>query len=317
LVLNSHDEGVLGVEPSPTISIIDHNSYLPVDLARKGLSRPDPELTAAIRKSVYLQFLAELASSNFDSPSQLIEWWEKSDFPISGSGWVPFLFGRSGFCILDRTMIHALSLKRLLVQKLGILNLKSQLEDDFFDSETCTVLRTEGHSSSKTSILEQLKETWYYNKIPVFGATGRSHEIYFADRYFVLEKKIFSSLFSLANRPSYLNAMADTALTFKVKDKEYVIVSRFSNLSNERVRTFAQFCRRTFRPSSGQPIVEPIILWENYSSSYNQISPASEAWRQFFEVTFLPYRSAERASLVKKARDWAATRAGSYTRSAA
>jgi hypothetical protein len=132
-----------------------------------------------------------------------------------------------------------------------------------------------------------------------------------------LEKEIFTSLFTLANKPNYLNAMAGSGFTFKVKDTEYIIVSRFSDMSSARLHPFAEFCRRAFISTDGRPTEEPIILWENYSSGYNKISPASEAWRQFFEVTFLPYRSSERAHLVKKARDWAAAHAGIDARSAA
>lgn len=121
---------------------------------------------------------------------------------------------------------------------------------------------------------------------------------YFSSKYLVFEKEIFDDLLSLAKSPAYLKEMRLNALSFKIGRKDYLVLSRTHNVHSEEIRRFADYCKRTLQNERRAMVGDPIILWEQYSNEYHQITLASEVWRRSFDVGILPYGAKERARIV-------------------
>jgi len=298
LVLND-DYSLLSVSPPPTISIIDHNAYLPVDLARKSLSRPDSELSEAIKRSIYRQLITEIVTADFNSASELIEWWKTCDLPIQEGGWIPFLFNKVGFCLLDRALMNSVGVNRLIVQKLEDEDrIEQRLADSFCERSTCIALQNRNYDSTgKTALLSSVQGGSYRSNLPTWER--RAHDPYFSDQFFVFEKQALDDVLTLANAPNYLREMKERGFRFKANKTEYIIISRFSNIKGVVVEELANFVKRN-PTSESRTRREPMILWEHYSSDYDKETLVSKLWESCFEEILVPYNHDMRIKSLRK-----------------
>jgi hypothetical protein len=299
LLIEEARYGLLGIYPPPTVSIVDHNANLPVDLARKGSSRPDPELLGALERSVYNRLIEEIALSDINSATGVIEWWRGSDFPISGGAWFPFLFGSAGFCLLDRALLHLLKLKKLIIQtQTSMAHLERQLRDKFCESTTCIAFNAHQPSSARTGLLNYIQASYYESNLPKWH-DRRAEPSYFTKPYLLLEREAAKSLLTLARTPNYVKRMASEGLPFEAKNKEFIIVSDSSNFEGTQIKDLVAFHKRTLK-SERSSNYEPLALYVDYSSKYNEATLVSDIWLKSFDGVLLPYDRQERLRCIKK-----------------
>lgn len=301
LVLDDHQYSLLEIAPAPTISIVDHNAYLPVDLARKGLSRSDDELTDAVRRSIYSKLVEEITDGDFNSATELVEWWAESDFPVALGGWTPFILAKNGFCLFDRALLHSLKIKRMFVYRNTAANIGRQLSDPSFVSGDGLVLRRDRNSRGKTGLLRHLQDSYYQSNFPEWESRNETREpALFSDQYLVFDQDVFDQILTLANIPKYAQQLANDGHKFRLGKRELLIVSRYSNVSDASVRELTEFFKRTLDPK--MPLFDPVVVWKNYASDGERFSALSQVWSSCFTDTLIPYdKQSRRAGLKREA----------------
>lgn len=144
-------------------------------------------------------------------------------------------------------------------------------------------------------MLRYVQESYYNTNLPSWVRPGEHRESqYFKNQYFLFEKDVYDRLLTLAKAPSYLRKMRENGVPLKIEKKEFLIVSRFSDLGSKTVMDLAAFYERTFKAPE-HSTQDPLILWENYSSDdVEERTLVSNIWRLYFDKPFVPYNRAKR-----------------------
>jgi hypothetical protein len=193
-------------------------------------------------------------------------------------------------------------MSRLLVEKYSSGDfLERQLSDPFCGPDTFIMLRSNSYSSSsgKTALREYIREGYYHSNLPDWKPRNKREPAFFSDQYFLFDQDVLAELLTLARPPIYVKRMSDEGVRFKLNKKEYSVTSRASNLDTNTVKEFIQFYKRTLGDARNSSR-EPLILWANYSSEYDEKSVFSEIWLDCFETILIPYDRRKRLKSLKK-----------------
>jgi hypothetical protein len=286
----SRSRRLMNIDP-PTVSVTDYNAELPLDLARKGLSTKDDGLSTSVATSIYEEFVADLFASPGTTPSKLIRWWDEKKFRVRFEGWVPFLFGSSGFSVLDMGLIHELIPNRFIVDRASNELLDHEILHSYVrENGWISLFKGYGYGwTSRTDLRRKLREADESN-LPNLGPESYTHQRpFFADNYFIMTAAKFESIFELATVPNYVKTMQERAYRFSLGSTPCIIVSR-SAMSEDIVKPMSMFVTETLRSRrTDSRLSEPIVVWNNYSGSAPEETGLFKVWQQSFSTKYLPY----------------------------
>jgi hypothetical protein len=299
IISNKQDVGNVWDVFPPTVSIVDYSANLPLDLARKGLSRSDSELTNSVMKSMWEELISSFFYSDAASPEELVRFWNSGDF-LFGSSWIPILFRKDGFSLLDDSLLHEASPSRMVIMRDDEHLLHRIVGDRFFDANTIVIVRRHEGSDSRSSIANLFQEHSYYRfEVPNFekGHRHSSETDIFNETYIVLDRKRFERVFELANYPRYLTEVRDNAREIGVGGQHYLILSRFSSLENAIVKEIADLVRRTYKKTTASE--QRLTVVAGYSRKPTQKSLLWETWQESIIGSCIPYAKSERSRVLK------------------
>lgn len=292
---NSND---FWVARNPTISIIDNNGNLPVDLARKGLVRKDDELADSIRQSIAEEFIASIYSIDGDSPSEIGVSLEKANFMYDVHGWKRLMWGSQGFLILDKGLIEHCSPDHLLVTDAKVENIDVLTQDSFLN-RSLIVNRSRRGFDSKTHLLQMVSDTGYATNYPNFSSRysfGHDQKS-FNKNYLFMTKDSYESIFELKSVPKYVHEMRKRSMTLEIGDQEWVLVDRTGFTSDDNLVPIRSFFERTAKKEETRQ--GPTILWTRFFCKEKVETRFSKIWQQSFTTLMLPYNRRARLSAIK------------------
>ncbi len=282
----------------PTTSIIDSDGILPVDLSRKGLARPDPELTESIRNSTAEEFVAAVASLDGNSPSEVLDALRKADLMYWVGYWDALAFTSDGFLLLDRGLLERLRPKRALLQLLNPDLLDRKIDDPFLKGGV-VIGRRPSRATGKTARLQELTDTGFASgSFPRFHSSERwgagNASEFFQKSFVAISESSFDGVFDLKNVPNYVHQMRQSARTFSVDGRDCVVIDRSGR--GQTLATTAEFFARTM--TFDETAEGPLYLWTDPKEGKQTETRFAKIWANSFDTLVLPYNRKERISAI-------------------
>jgi hypothetical protein len=281
----------------PTISIIDNDGNLPLDLARKALVKKDEELSRLVVESIAEEYIASIFSLPGETPSELLAAFERLKCLYRIHSWKPLAFDAFGFFLLDDPLINDRAPDKFMIQTGTAKEADTRLSDDFLREGIVAIRNTAG-GGSKTSLLGAVTGTGYWaNHYPGFTSryTYEYHRSPFSQSCVYLDKASFDLVFELKQVPKYVQDMRKTACTFEIAGREYVVASQTKN-PNPSLQDVAEFLSRTTAPKEDGL---PAVLWTGFSKKPRTETVLSKKWKESFTNISLPYRRTEREGVLR------------------
>jgi molecular chaperone HtpG len=282
---------------APTVSIMDNDGILPLDLARKSFVRYDKELGECIVKSMWTELISSFFYSRHSSASELVNFWRRGDFLFSSS-WVPIIFGKTGWTFLDEIRLHALNPKRLIVLPPNEEAIDDIFKHNFISDKTFLLMKGHGYSASRTDTLYKIREPRYYI-LPNFQEDSLKRKQYFSNIYSVYDKETLEGAINLKKAPKYLrSSIFDESRVFKVGNRAVAIVSTSSLLNGKEMLEFTKFVSDRYSKYPAQ-IAQDLSLASEYSNPDPKKTALSEVWDNSFVADLIPYDPKARAAILK------------------
>ena len=299
LVVGDLDSGIGGIWSAipPTISVTDNNGGLPLDLARKGFVHNDGELSDHVIRSICAEFLASLFYANYSSPSELAKFLQVDDFMV-GWSWVPIIFGKNGFAVLDEPRLIALAPKKLIVLPDSQAALSGILQNSFIDDETFVLMHDSYRRTSPSNLLYAIRQVLYGSPLPNFAERYGEPRRYFTNAYYIFDRETFKGAAALKKAPKYMKSMLDEGYTFGVGDRTAIVVSQDPSLHDSLMLRFSEFISKRYAKAPAE-ISREISLVCGYTNANPTRTVMSELWDESFCGELIPYDPNARNSMLR------------------
>lgn len=271
---------------SPTVLVTDYDANLPLDLARKGLSSRDDDLVNCVKASVSEHLLSEIFLCPAQTPSEIEKWWQSKTRMIECHYWSPFIFGKTGFSLLNGALLSNLTPRYFVVQQGRPVSMNEQIADGFSDDGWFSFRRGFfGHSNSDK--LGMLRDEGRH-KFPSLRDKGSYARSPFSQVCYIVEAEQLELMLQLTSASNYIRAMAAGCLPIKIREIELCVLNRSSDAT--AIEMAANFAKRVYSTLKYQGEWNfPATIWSNLSGQKFADTSISVAWNTSFTLPYLPY----------------------------
>jgi molecular chaperone HtpG len=275
----------------PNVLITDYDANLPLDLARKGLSAKDSDLTDGLMTSICEQFLSELFSCPAETPSKIVKWWNNEPRMINSHYWNPFLFGTEGFSLLDGNLLEAIAPSTFIVQQSFSDIIDDQISEKVIGGDGWFASRNFSRSNV-TEVLALLRDGTFH-KFPHFNGFNAHYRL-----CYIIEESVLDRMMTMSSVSNYIRSMVNSKTMFSFEKTNFCVLNR--SVDNNTVEGVTSFAKSTLAKTGYTGEWHSPITFFRFEPNISNAKESiiSKVWNKTFNKPYLPYSIAGRREVL-------------------
>lgn len=289
----------------PTVSIVDNNGRLPLDLSRRGFAREDADLNAALKRSMTEEFISTVFLCPAQSPSKMAQLMEDKQDLLHNNHWNRYALSGQGYTILDLGIISQ-GAERIITCESelgGSASVFARLKAS--EGIVCGTSQRVFPITNKKEIIRHLRYgEFYWPFMPNYwDALSGPHW----KGYHAVEEKSVKELLGYRSLPRYQDALIKNAPVFSHRGASYIIFMSHEISDSNEISTFRSVLKSAISANVPERAKRAISMWvplkdpiKNDNDSRYYKSLIAKIWNECFSSAFLPYKKEDRAKMLKR-----------------
>jgi hypothetical protein len=287
----------------PTVAIIDNGGSIPLNLARTRLSTRDYALVDAVRISIIEEFIAQTFANPGQTISQLIESPRSAEELIYKFDWNRFVYGSSGFTLLDFDLLRSTKLKHLIVVHPGVS--QENFLNKILKQDLLAIRSSNFQITDKRLLVDHIRAGRYHwpGAVSYYerGRSGVPDRAAWSGQHAVLLDIAREALKS-KGIPNYLAREIQEGHVFSIKRNRYLFYETGTERSNE-FGYLESLVGQMATAKASPEAKRALTIWKqnkHVDKASETSTIASRVWIESFTTSLLPYKRAERAKVLKR-----------------